>query len=116
MYLVKVKDDSGNVCSTSSRNNSWNYAFEYYGIFSLSLKPEVKYIRLDDYWSSIGEIIDETSMLKYQQLFCLSKAVLSISHGDVVPERCFSINQYLLYIHVSDFKKKHLSGITIGER
>ena len=97
MYLVKVRDDSGKVCSTSSRNNYWDYALEYCGILSQSVQPEVKCIRLDDYWSSIGEMIDENGMLKYQQRFCLSKAVLSISHGNV-PERVFS-SKYLLSVH-----------------
>ena len=64
LYLVKVKDDSDKVCSTSSGNNYWAYALKYCGIFSQSVKLEVKYIRLDDYLGGIGEIIDENSMLK----------------------------------------------------
>ena len=72
-YLVK--DDNAHVCSAST-NNYWDYALEYCGIFSQSVKPEVKYIRIDDYWSCIGKIIDENGVLKYQQLLCLSTTVL----------------------------------------
>ena len=81
IYLDKVRDDSGKVRSTSSGNNYWDYALECCGILSQSVKPEVKCVGLDDCWSSIGEMIDEDGVLKYQQLFCLAvaKAVLSIS-------------------------------------
>ena len=74
MYLVKVKDGSGNVSSTSSGNKYWDYVLEYCGIFSQSVKPEVKYIRPNDCWSRIEEMIDENGLLKYMQIFCLSKA------------------------------------------
>ena len=59
----------------------------------------MKYIRLDDYWSGIGEMIGENGMLQYQQFFCLSNAVFSVSQGNVAPDRGFSINEYLLPIY-----------------
>lgn len=73
----------------------------------------MKYTRLDDYWSSIGEIIEEKGMFKYQQLVCLSKAVLSISHGNVVPERGFSINKYLLFIHGNNLSERTLVALRL---
>ena len=42
---------------------------------------------------------DESRQLKYLQLFALVKCVLSISHGNTIPEQGFSINKYLLSIH-----------------
>ena len=42
---------------------------------------------------------DESRQLKYLQLFALVKCVLSISHGNSIPEQGFSINKYLLSIH-----------------
>ena len=42
---------------------------------------------------------DESRQLKYLQLFALVKCVLSISHGNSIPEQGFSVNKYLLSIH-----------------
>ena len=55
--------------------------------------------RIDEYWKSVGKMKDESGQLKYPQLFALVKCVLSISHGNSIPERGFSINKYLLSIH-----------------
>lgn len=59
----------------------------------------MKYIRLDDYWSSIGEMIGENGILNTSNFFCLSNAVFSISQGNVARDRGLSINKYLLPIH-----------------
>ena len=42
---------------------------------------------------------NEDDVLKYPQLFALAKAILSLSHGNVVPETGFSINKYLFSLH-----------------
>ena len=42
---------------------------------------------------------DENGQLKYLQLFALVKCVLSISHGNSIPEQGFSVNKYILSIH-----------------
>ena len=42
---------------------------------------------------------DEKGLLKYPQLLALVKCVLSISHANIILERGFSINKYLLSIH-----------------
>lgn len=59
----------------------------------------MKYIRLDDYWSSIGEMIGENGILNTSNFFGLSNAVFSISQGNVARDRGLSINKYLLPIH-----------------
>ena len=81
---------------------------EYCGIFSQSVKRDVKYIRLDDYCSGIIEMIDGNGMLKQQQLFCLSKAVLSINHGNV---RGLLINKYLLSIHGNNLSESTIVAL-----
>ena len=43
--------------------------------------------------NAVGQMINEDGILKYPQLFALPKAILSLSHGNVVPERWFSINK-----------------------
>ena len=48
---------------------------------------------------------NEDGVLKYPQLFALAKDVLSLSHGNVVPERGFSINKYLLSVHENSIKE-----------
>ena len=55
--------------------------------------------RIDEYWKSVGKMKDEKGQLKYPQLLALVKCVLSISHGNSIPEQGFSINKYLLSIH-----------------
>ena len=56
-----------------------------------------KYVRIDQYWSKIGEMTDdENGSYKYPQLVALIKCVLSLRHGNAVPERGFSINKILL--------------------
>lgn len=40
-----------------------------------------------------------TGQVKYPQLFSLANCVLSISNGNNVPERGFSVNKYLPGIH-----------------
>ena len=54
---------------------------------------------IDTCWEKIGSIKDDSGHLKYLQLFSLIKCVLSISHGNSIPERGFSINKHLLDIH-----------------
>ena len=58
-----------------------------------------KHEHIDIYWGKIGSIKDGSGHLKYLQLFALVKCVISISRSNSIPERCFSINKYLLDIH-----------------
>ena len=61
--------------------------------------PVRKFKRIDEYWRRIGALTDDNGNLKYAQLFCLAKCVLSLSHGNAIPERGFSINKQILNIH-----------------
>ena len=93
------------LCQTSKTKlvndvSYWSYALKYSGIFSDSTdNNQSNHIRIDDFRKSVGSMMNDDGNLKYPQLFALPKAVLSISHGNVVPERGFSLNKYMLSIH-----------------
>ena len=74
----------------------WKYALNYCGLFVDKGRPKSKYVRADTYWHADRQMTNEDSILRYPQLFALAKAVLNLSHGNVVPERGFSINKCLL--------------------
>ena len=77
----------------------WKYALNYCGLFVDKGRPKSKYVRADTYWHADRQMTNEDSILRYPQLFALAKAVLNLSHGSVVPERGFSINKCLLWVH-----------------
>ena len=84
--------------SKSTPNSYWKAAFHAFG--TETTKDEtINLKRINGYWKSVGKMKDESRQLKYLQLFALVKCVLSISHGNSIPEQGFSINKYLLSIH-----------------
>ena len=54
------------------------------------------YKRIDHYWRNIGELKDDEGALKYPQLYMLAQCILSLSHGNAVPDPRFSINGKIL--------------------
>lgn len=52
--------------------------------------------KIDLYWTKVGSIKNDNNELIYKELADMVKAVLSISHGNAVPERGFSLNKNLL--------------------
>ena len=86
-----------------------------YGIFPSEQPPveESQFLRLDDYWSSVKNFLNEDGKPKYDQLFSLAKAVLSISHGNSVPERGFSINKYMLSVHGNAIQEDTLVSLRL---
>ena len=84
--------------SKSAPNSYWKAAFHAFRI--QTTKDETTNLkRIDEYWKSVGKIKYEKGQLKYPQLLALIKCVLSISHANIILERGFSINKYLLSIH-----------------
>ena len=75
------------------QNSYWKYALAYCGLFVDEDRPKSKYVRVDTYWHAVGQMTNEEGVLKYSQLFAFAKAILLLSHGNVVPERGFSINK-----------------------
>ena len=104
MYQNEDLPESFYLCDTQPLKSGpvqfsyWRYALEK---CALKEKQETnsKYKRIDHFWSKVGSLTDDNGCLKYTQLFCLIKCVLSLSHGNSVPERGFSINKLLLERH-----------------
>ena len=94
MYMIENETRKNNI-----PNSYWNYALEHSRLFQERPMEESRHVRIDIYWNSINGILNEFRKPKYIQLFALAKAILSLSDGNVVPERGFSINKYLLSIH-----------------
>ena len=69
------------------QNSYWKYALDYYGLFVDEDRPKSKYVRVDTYWHAVGQVTNEDNFLKHPQLLAFAKAVLNLSHGNVVPER-----------------------------
>ena len=57
------------------------------------------YCGMDEIWQKVETMVDSDGSLKYPQLFALMKYVLSLSHGNAVPERGFSMNKIMLESH-----------------
>ena len=57
------------------------------------------YCGMDELWQKVGAIANSDGSLKYPQLFALMKCVLSLSHGNAVPERYFSMKKIMLESH-----------------
>ena len=49
------------------------------------------YFGMDKFWQKVGTMADSDGSSKYPQLFALMKCMLSLSHGNAVPEKGFSI-------------------------
>ena len=110
MYLQEQHSIKGR-----NQNSNWEYALEYCGIFP-SEQPreeESQFLRLDDYWSSVKYFLNEDGKPKYDQLFSLAKAILSISHGNVVPERGVPINKYMLSVHGNAIREDRLVSLRL---
>ena len=89
------------------------YALDYCGLFVDKDGPKSKYVIVDTYWHAVGQMSYEGSVLKYLQLFTLAEAVLSLSHGNMVPERGFSINKYLLSFHGNLIKEDTIMALRL---
>ena len=81
----------------STPNSYWKAAFHAFVIETT--KDETTNLKqIDEYWKSVGKMKDKSGQLKFSQLFALVKCLLSISHGNSIPEPGFSINTYFLFM------------------
>ena len=105
MYQVEAIQELMYLCWTSKTKpisdvSYCSHVLKYCDIFSDSTdNNQSNHIGIDDFWKSVGSMMNDDGNLSYLQLFALTKAVLSISHGNIVPERRFSLNKYMLSIH-----------------
>ena len=95
------------------QNSYWKYALAYCGLFVDEDRPKGWYVRVTTYWHAVGQMTNEDGVLKYPQLFALAKAILSLSHGNVVPERRFLINKYLLSVHENSIKEDTIVALRL---
>ena len=91
----------------------WKYALDYCGLFVDKGRPKSKYVRVNTYWHADRQMANEDSILKYPQLFALAKAVLNLRHGNVVPERGFSIKKCLLWVHGYSTKEDTIMALRL---
>ena len=82
------------------KTSYWKEAYGIAGIYDDGDNDNDGFFkRLDDYWITVSEILDENGKKKYSDLWVLVKCVMLISHGNADPERGFSINKHMLNIH-----------------
>ena len=94
-------------------NSYWNYSLEHSKLFQERLMEESRYVRIDSYWNSINGILNEFAKPKYTQLFALAKASISWSQQNVVSERGFSVNIYLLSIRGNSIDEKTIVALRL---
>lgn len=101
----------------ASKSSYWKNAFEVCGLESeVENEEEVKtkFKRIDDYWTYVGNITGDDGKAKYPQLSALCRCVLSLSHGNAVPERGFSINKILLEAHGTSMDESTIQAHRFG--
>ena len=108
MYMVENETRKNNI-----PNSYWNYALEHSGLFQERPMEESRYVRIDIYWNSINGILNEFGKPKYTEVFALVKAILSLSHGNVVSKGGFPINKYLLSIHENSIGDKTIVALRL---
>ena len=82
-----------------TQDSYWRRFEEEFGLgITASDKEERQMKRIDGYWCQIGQLKDEEGRKKYLQLFALVRCVLSLSHGNSVPESGFSIKKSMLEV------------------
>ena len=76
----------------------WQYALQ---ICMIEPTPSIleTECKIDEFWQKVGSIKEKDGSSRYPQLFALIKCVLSLSHGNAVPERGFSVNKIMLESH-----------------
>ena len=89
-------------------------AYEVCGLELYSEKSFTQYKRIDYYWSYVEKLIGGDSQPKYTQLFTLAKCILSLSHGNTVPENVFSINRKLIEVHATALSEETIETPRIG--
>ena len=86
----------------ANRVSYWENAVKDFDLKVPSKVPKQQ--RIDLCQRKIVTIKNDSGQLKYPQLFSLANCLFSISHGNSVPEKGFSINKHLLDIHGNSTK------------
>ena len=91
----------------------WPYAVTVCDLDQEERVPS-RYKCIDHCWRSIGELKDNEGALKYPQLYLLARCVLSLSHGNAVPERGFSINGKISDVYGYSISEETTITLRIG--
>ena len=110
MYIAENETRKNNIS-----NSYWNYVLEHSGLFQERHVEESRYVRIDSCWNIMNGILNEFTKPIYTQLFALTKAILSWSHGNVVPERGSSINIYLLSVRGNSIDEKTIVALRLAK-
>ena len=97
-YYIK-SDSVTDTVSVKKTNSYWSYALELCDLSPPIEELRSKYVRIDHYWRKVGGILKDDGTFKYAQLFALVKLLVSISHGNSVPETGFWINIFYRYMN-----------------
>lgn len=104
------------IVTSASKDSYWKYAYEVCGLEIQTEEESSLYKRIDHYWSYVGKLVGDDGQPKYTQLFALAKCILSLSHGNAVPEKGFSINRKLIEIHGSSINEETIEAQRIGTK
>ena len=96
-WYKKRQEEGASSSSSRVHHLYWEYALRVCTMEPVS-SPLDGQCGMDEYWQKVGTMIDSDGSFKYPQLAAL-KCVLSLSHGNAVPERGFSINKIMLESH-----------------
>ena len=97
-----------------SKESYWKYAYEVCHLELYTEESSTQYKRRDHYWSYVGKLVGDDGQPKYTQLFALAKCILSLSHGNAVPEKGFSINRKLVEVHGTALSKETIEAQRIA--
>ena len=112
-FYTKSNDEAG---ESSRRTNSyWSYTLELCDLQPIQ-ETDSQIILIDHCWRKICKILSDDGLQKYAQLICLVKCILSLSHGNSTQERGFSVNKYLLEVHMEAQLRENLTIVAFCGR
>ena len=91
-WYKKGQEEGTSSSSSRAQHSYWEYALRVCMMEPVSF-PLDGQCGMDEYWQKVGTMTDSDGSFKYPQL------VLSLSHGNAVPERGFSTNKIMLEFH-----------------
>ena len=98
----------------TSKESYWKHAYEFCGIELFTEESSPQYKRIDHYWSYVGKLVGNDGQPKYTQLFALAKCILSLSHGNAIPEKGFSINEKLIEVRGTALREEIIEAQLTG--
>ena len=98
----------------TSKESYWKYAYEVCGLELYTEESSIKYKRIHHYGSFVRKLFGYDGQLNYNQQFAFAKCILSLFHGNAVPEKGFSINRKLIEVHGTALSEETIEAQLIG--